>query len=68
MPGPPETAAAPLWPLAVYGAAVLIALLYHLLLQDAPPIFWAYAVVDGVFLVPIVYIWLGHERTRIRPS
>ena len=48
----------------VYGVAILIALLYHLLfLGGAAPVFWIYAIVDAIFLVPIAYIYWVYERS-----
>lgn len=49
----------------VYGAIVLAALLYHLLAAGAPTVFWVYAVVDGVFLLPIAYVYFNHERLPV---
>jgi len=47
----------------VYGLAILIALLYHLLfLGGAASVFWIYAAVDAIFLVPIAYIYWVYER------
>lgn len=46
----------------VYGVLVLIGLLYHLLLGDAQPVLWIYAIVDGVFLGPIAYTFWTNER------
>ncbi len=45
----------------VYGAMVLAALLYHLML-NAHPIFWLYAAVDAAYLVPIAWIYLDQEH------
>lgn len=42
---------------------VLAALLYHLLIRDAPALFWGYALVDAIFLVPIAAIIWRYERT-----
>jgi hypothetical protein len=48
----------------VYGVAVLIALLYHLLvLGGAATVFWAYVVLDAVFLVPITAVFWIYERS-----
>jgi hypothetical protein len=54
----------------VYGIVVLLALLYHLLLADAAPIFWVYAIIDAIFLAPIAYIYWSYERstTLSRPA
>lgn len=49
----------------VYGAVVLVFLLYHLLFVGASPAFWTYVVVDGLFLGPIAYIFWTHEQ-RLR--
>jgi hypothetical protein len=46
----------------VYGALVLPALLYHLVLGDAQPVLWIYAIVDGIFLGPIAYVFFTNER------
>ena len=48
----------------VYGVVVLVALLYHLLLKNADPVFWIYCAVDGIFLVPIIYTYYLYERAR----
>jgi hypothetical protein len=45
----------------VYGVVILIALLYHLFLGNAPPVFWIYVLVDAIFLVPIAYIYWAYE-------
>ena len=50
----------------VYGAIVLVALLYHLLFKSAPSVFWFYLLVDALFLGPILYIFLNYERARAR--
>jgi hypothetical protein len=48
----------------VYGAAVLLALLYHLLLLGgAAPVFWLYVAVDAIFLVPIAAVYWMYERS-----
>jgi len=49
----------------VYGLAVLVGLLYHLLRGAADPLFWGYVVVDAIFLVPIAWIYWAHERAGI---
>jgi hypothetical protein len=41
---------------------VLLGLLYHLLLGDAPPVLWIYAIVDAVFLGPIAYTFWSYEQ------
>jgi hypothetical protein len=46
----------------VYGLVVLVALLYHLLRNDANSVFWGYVIVDGIFLLPILYIFYTHEK------
>lgn len=47
----------------MYGAAVLVALLYHLLIKGgAAPVFWFYLVIDALFLLPIVAVFWTHER------
>lgn len=48
----------------VYGAIILPALLYHLILGTAPAVLWMYAMVDALFLGPIIYIFLKFERTK----
>jgi hypothetical protein len=50
------------WVGVVYGALALLALLYHLLIAGAPPIFWAYAAADFAYLVGIAAILWIHER------
>jgi hypothetical protein len=45
----------------VYGAMVLAALLYHLMM-NAHPIFWLYAAINLAYLVPIAWIYLGQEH------
>jgi hypothetical protein len=48
----------------VYGVAVLIALLYHLLiLGGAASVFWFYVALDAVFLVPIAAVFWSYERS-----
>jgi len=48
----------------VYGVAVLLALLYHLLvLGSAAPVFWLYVAVDAIFLVPIAAVYWMYERS-----
>lgn len=48
-----------------YAVVVLAALLYHLLLLDAPPLFWVYAAADAIFLVAVGrIIWLYEGRYR----
>jgi hypothetical protein len=47
----------------VYGAVVLIALLYHLLLGTAAPILWIYVVLDAIFLISIAVIFWRYERS-----
>ena len=47
----------------VYGVVVFVALLYHLLLGTAPQVFWIYAIVDLLFLVPIGYVYWTYERS-----
>jgi hypothetical protein len=49
----------------IYGGAVVLGLLYELLFHGAPPIFWAYVVVDFVFLFPILFI-LGYYEWAAR--
>ena len=49
----------------VYGAVVLIALLYHLLLGTAAPILWIYVVLDAIFLIPIVVIFWRYEHATV---
>ena len=49
----------------VYGIIVLVALLYQLLVLGAAPIFWAYVLVDAIFLVPICYIFWINERVSV---
>jgi hypothetical protein len=44
-----------------YGVIMLPFLLYHLLIKDAPPIFWGYAIVDAVFLLPIISVYRKFE-------
>ena len=46
----------------VYGVVVLPALLYHLLIKDAPSIFWGYVLVDALFLIPIINIYRRYEH------
>jgi hypothetical protein len=47
----------------VYGVAVLVALLYHLLiLGGAAPVFWAYVALDATFLIPIAAVFWIYER------
>ena len=48
----------------VYGILVLVALLYHLLVKNADPVFWIYCAVDGIFLIPIAYTYYLYERGR----
>jgi hypothetical protein len=43
----------------IYGGAVLLGLVYELVFHGAPRIFWAYVVVDFIFLFPILLI-LGY--------
>ena len=50
----------------VYGALVLAALLDHLVLKGAPPLFWGYATLDALFLVPIAAITWRYERRVIQ--
>ncbi len=45
-----------------YGAMVLAALLYHLS-QGANPVFWVYAGIDLMYLIPIALIFWLHERS-----
>ena len=45
----------------VYGAMMLVALLYHLTL-NAHPIFWLYAAINAAYLVPIAWIYLDQEH------
>ena len=48
----------------VYGVAVLIALLYHLLiLGGAAPVFWVYVALDAAFLIPIAAVFWIYERS-----
>jgi hypothetical protein len=51
----------------VYGGAVLLGLVYELLFHGAPVIFWAYVVVDFLFLFPILLI-LGYYEWAARPA
>ncbi len=46
----------------VYGAVVLVALLYHLVLKGAPALFWGYVALDALFLVPIAAIVWRYEQ------
>jgi hypothetical protein len=46
----------------VYGLVILVGLLYHLLLGTANSVFWIYALVDALFLVPILYIYWTYEQ------
>jgi hypothetical protein len=39
-----------------YGLTVLVALLYHLS-QGANPVFWVYAAIDLMYLIPITLIF-----------
>ena len=48
----------------VYGAAILVMLLYDLLKGIADPFFWIYVAVDTIFLVPVAYIYWLYERAR----
>jgi hypothetical protein len=51
----------------VYGAIILAALLYHLLvLRTAPPIFWAYVLVDALFLAPILLVYRHYAAVERR--
>lgn len=51
----------------VYGAIILAALLYHLLvLRTAPPIFWAYVLVDALFLGPILLVYQHYAAAERR--
>ncbi len=45
-----------------YGIVVLPALLYHLVLRDAPRSLWLYVVLDALFIGPIAYIYWQFER------
>jgi hypothetical protein len=45
----------------VYGTLVAIALLYHLLLLQAPPVFWLYFAFDMPFLIVFYALFLYHE-------
>jgi len=48
-----------------YGVIVLVALLYHLLLLGAAPLFWGYTAADAVFVVGVGRIvWLYEGRYR----
>lgn len=48
-----------------YGAVVLVALLYHLLLACAPELFWGYTLADSVFVAVLARIvWLYEGRYR----
>lgn len=46
----------------VYGAAILVMLLYDLVRGIADPFFWIYVAVDTIFLVPVAYIYWLYER------
>lgn len=48
----------------VYGAAILVMLLYDLVRGIADPFFWIYVAVDTIFLVPVAYIYWLYERAR----
>jgi hypothetical protein len=48
-----------------YGGAVLLGLVYELLFHGAPAIFWAYVLVDFLFLFPILLI-LGYYEWAAR--
>lgn len=48
----------------VYGAIILPALLYHLILGTAPAVLWVYAIVDAIFLGPIAYVFWQNEREK----
>jgi uncharacterized membrane protein YozB (DUF420 family) len=45
-----------------YGLMVLVALLYHLS-QGANPVFWVYAAIDLMYLIPITLIFWSNEST-----
>ena len=47
----------------VYGVAVLVALLYHLLVVGAAPVFWGYVAIDAIFLVPIAAVYWMYEHS-----
>ena len=47
----------------VYDLLTLAALLYHLFFKDAPPVFWVYAALDVIYLIPIAYVIWTCERT-----
>ncbi len=48
----------------VYGVAVLVALLYHLLLLGgAAALFWGYVALDAIFLVPIAAVYWSYEHS-----
>jgi hypothetical protein len=48
----------------VYGALIVPALLYHLIIKDAPTIFWGYALVDLLFLIPIIFIYKRYQKAK----
>jgi hypothetical protein len=48
----------------VYGAAILVMLLYDLVRGIADPFFWIYVAVDTIFLVPVAYLYWLYERAR----
>jgi hypothetical protein len=53
----------------VYGVVIFFALLYHLLiLGGAPQLFWIYVIVDAIFLIPILLIYIRQERGARPPK
>jgi len=46
----------------VYDLLTLVALLYHLFFMGAPSVFWVYAALDAIYLVPIAYVIWTYER------
>jgi hypothetical protein len=50
----------------IYGAIILVALLYHLLFLAAPALFWIYVGLDAIFLGPIVIIFWVYDRNHRR--
>jgi hypothetical protein len=45
----------------VYGTLVAFALLYHLILLNAPPIFWLYFLFDVPFLIVFYGLFIYHD-------
>jgi hypothetical protein len=48
----------------VYGIVVFLSLVFDLLTVGAPPVFWAYAVIDAIFSLPTAYVFWKYERAR----